>query len=196
MEDELAKEVSSIMNIGFDMIVGPTIRWKKDLNRDKDPVLDFIRDYDKFSMNAYLAFNGGNKGGPMPRAIVYEHFSVVGFPRGLDLICLFVKNTNALTQMAKLKELAESIAEEMDGKQSAATTDVLENGGDEAQLMDAEIKRIVVNMLRSRQMTTPEIKNHFELTNSSTWRMMSELEHDGVVKRAGKRGRAVLWTLT
>ena len=43
--------------IGFDMIDGPFLKWKK----EKDGVRNMVN-LDDFSMNFYLAFRGGNAG--------------------------------------------------------------------------------------------------------------------------------------
>ncbi|MBD3188913.1 hypothetical protein GF325_18950 [Candidatus Bathyarchaeota archaeon] len=183
---DISENVSSIVNIGFDMIMGPTMRWKRDIN--PSPV---SLDYDQFAMATYLAFKGGNEGGPRPQAIVYDGFSVVGLTRGMDLICLFLKNTKALSHMASLKAMAENVAIEMDDNcHDEATT-----AGDDDGIDHEEIKRIVLNMLRGKEHATPELRKCFELTNSGIWKIMSDLENDGLVKRAGKDGRAILWTL-
>ncbi|MHA1684046.1 MAG: hypothetical protein ACTSUE_24115 [Promethearchaeota archaeon] len=185
-ENSIKNDVSSVVNIGFDMIMGPTMRWKKDIN----PGTFMDLDYDQFAMATYLAFKGGNEGGPRPQAIVYDKFSVVGLTRGMDLVCLFLKNNAALTKMAHLKQYAEEIAVQMD-----------ENEGDETKAPvtsmadDDEAKRIILNMLRGNELSTPELRHCFELTNSGIWKVMSELENDGLVKRAGKQGRSVLWTI-
>lgn len=182
------KDVSAVMNIGFDMIMGPCLRWKKELDNNSKP----INDYDQFAMSAYLAFKGGNDGGPRPQAIVYDNFSVVGFPKGMDLVCLFLKNNKALTDIARLRGLADEFSVSMENEEEDA--DIV--GADEEDGEDyGEIKRIVCNMLRNNQMSTPEIRKHFELTNSGIWKIMGDLEHDGLVNRAGKDGRAILWTL-
>ncbi|MFX0101761.1 MAG: hypothetical protein ACFFCS_19510 [Candidatus Hodarchaeota archaeon] len=182
----MENDVSSVINIGFDMIMGPMLRWKKDVTASNVNL-----DYDQFSMATYLAFKGGNDGGPRPQAIVYDGFSVVGFPKGLDLICVFLKNNRALTNMAKLKVYAETIASEMekDDEEDDSTGDP---GNAES---NDECKRIICNMLRGNELSTPELRKAFELTNSSIWRLMGDLEHDGVVKRSGKSGRSILWTL-
>ncbi|MEX2680951.1 MAG: hypothetical protein Q6373_005080 [Candidatus Sigynarchaeota archaeon] len=184
-------DVSSAMSIGFDMISGPMVRWKKEIDLKNSVKLD----YDHFALATYLAFKGGNEIGPVPQAIVYDSFSVVGFQKGLDLVCLFLKNTKGLENMARLKALADDISAQMEMQE---VTDELENPAAKSDENDntKEIERIICNMLRKNTLATPEIRKHFQLTSSEIWAIMSNLEHDGLVKRAGKDGRSVLWTLT
>jgi hypothetical protein len=99
MAETISDDVSSVMSIGFDMIAGPVLRWKKEI-----AATNLNLDYDHFALATYLAFKGGNAGGPMPQAIVYNSFSVVGFEKGMDLICLFLKNTKALEDISRLKD--------------------------------------------------------------------------------------------
>lgn len=190
MAENIIEDVSSVMSIGFDMIAGPMVRWKKDVDTTNHVELD----YDHFALATYLAFKGGNAGGPMPQAIVYDSFSVAGFTKGMDLICLFLKNTKALENIPRLKEIASSFSAQMDkedviDEQELVTEKVSEDDGVK------DIKRIICNMLRQNSLPTPEIRSHFKLTSSEAWAIMSTLEHDGLVKRAGKDGRSVLWTL-
>jgi hypothetical protein len=183
-------DISSAMSIGFDMIAGPMVRWKKEIDAKNGMALD----YDHFALATYLAFKGGNQVGPVPQAIVYDSFSVVGFPKGMDLICLFLKNTKALENMTRLKTLADDISAQMEMEE---VTDELANPETNSVENEnaKEIERIICNMLRRNTMATPEIRKHFKLTSSETWAIMSTLEHDGLVSRAGKDGRSVLWTL-
>jgi hypothetical protein len=71
--------------IGFDMIDGPFLKWKKEFEKSKNLV-----NLDDFAMNFYLAFRGGNAG-KKPRAILYDKFYIVAFPKDLELCCLFMK---------------------------------------------------------------------------------------------------------
>ncbi|HME54550.1 MAG TPA: hypothetical protein VKM55_20225 [Candidatus Lokiarchaeia archaeon] len=190
MAGNILDDVSSVMSIGFDMIAGPILRWKKDV----DTINHVELDYDHFALATYLAFKGGNAGGPVPKAIVYDAFSVVGFEKGMDLVCLFLKNTKALEDISRLKEIATSFSAQMDKEDGAddqepSTVNTAEDDGVK------EIKRIICNMLRQNTLPTPEIRSHFKLTSSEAWAIMSALEHDGLVKRSGKDGRSVLWTL-
>ncbi len=183
--------ISSAMSIGFDMIAGPMVRWKKEIDAKNSMKLD----YDHFALATYLAFKGGNAVGPVPQAIVYDSFSVVGFQNGMDLVCLFLKSTKGLENMARLKSLADDISAQMEMEE---VTDELANPAAQSEESEntKEIERIICNMLRKNTMSTPEIRKHFKITSSETWAIMSNLEHDGLVKRAGKDGRSVLWTQT
>lgn len=183
-------EISSAMSIGFDMITGPMVRWKKDIDNMNNVKLD----YDHFALATYLAFKGGNAVGPVPQAIVYDSFSVVGFQKGMDLVCLFLKNTKALENMTRLRSLADDIAAEME---MVEVTEEIANPAESSPESEnaKEIERIICNMLRKNTMATPEIRKHFKITSSEVWAIMGNLEHDGLVKRAGKEGRSVLWTL-
>ena len=71
--------------IGFDMIDGPFLKWKKEYKNSRNKV-----NLDDFAMNFYLAFRGGNAG-KKPRAILYDKFYIVAFPKDLELCCLFMK---------------------------------------------------------------------------------------------------------
>ena len=190
MTGNITDDVSSVMSIGFDMIAGPILRWKKDVDATNHVELD----YDHFALATYLAFKGGNAGGPVPQAIVYDSFSVVGFEKGMDLICLFLKNTKALEDISRLKDIATSFSAQMDKENE---TDDQESAAEKSTEDDGvkDIKRIICNMLRQNTLPTPEIRSHFKLTSSEAWTIMSALEHDGLVKRAGKDGRSVIWTL-
>ncbi len=184
------EDISSAMSIGFDMIAGPMLRWKKEIDTKSSVKLD----YDHFALATYLAFKGGNAVGPVPQAIVYDSFSVVGFQKGMDLVCLFLKNTKALENMARLRSFADDISAQMEMEE---VTDELENPAASSPESEnaKEIERIVCNMLRKNTLATPDIRKHFKITSSEVWAIMGNLEHDGLVKRAGKEGRSVLWTL-
>ncbi len=190
MAGNINDDVSSVLNIGFDMIAGPMVRWKKEL----DAKTGLNLDYDQFALATYLAFKGGNGGSPTPQAIVYDSFSVVGFPKGMDLVCLFLKTTKSLEDIARLKTFAESISAQMENDEGTDGEAAIASDGAEDDNVK-EIKRIICNMLRKNTLPTPEIRSHFKLASSEIWTIMSALEHDGLVKRAGKDGRSVVWTL-
>ncbi|MHA1762426.1 MAG: hypothetical protein ACTSYC_01530, partial [Promethearchaeota archaeon] len=71
------KEVFGAALIGFDMIDGPFLKWKEFYDNE------FSVNLDEFSMNLYLAFRGGNAG-KKPRAILYDDFYIVAFPKDLE----------------------------------------------------------------------------------------------------------------
>ncbi|MHA1794307.1 MAG: hypothetical protein ACTSVI_16840 [Promethearchaeota archaeon] len=178
--------IASVMNISFDMIMGPVLSWKKDFS--PDPALNL--DYEQFAMSTYLAFKGGNSNNMLqPKAIVYDSFSVVGFTRGHDLLCLFLKNHEMLSDIARLRNFAEEIASQVENDDN---TSKVESAADDDE---DEIKRIIKNVLNDTEMTTPELRRCFKLSSSGIWKIMSELENNGVVKRAGKKGKAISWTL-
>ena len=57
-----------------------------------------------------------------------------------------------------------------------------------------EMKRIIINLLSGVEMSTPELRKYFKLSNSQIWKVMADLENSRMVKRARKQGRTVLWT--
>ncbi|MHA1534745.1 MAG: hypothetical protein ACTSP8_08470 [Promethearchaeota archaeon] len=94
--------------IGFDMIDGPFLRWKKEYG----PKTNLMK-LDDFAMNFYLAFRGGNAG-KKPRAILYDKFYIVAFPQDLELCCLFMKPQGIDTNIKQLNKIASRITREMD----------------------------------------------------------------------------------
>jgi hypothetical protein len=191
ISDSTLPGVTGAMNIGFDMIMGPMLRWMKNL--DADGLLSL--DYDQFAMTAYLAFKGGNDGGPRPQAIIYDSFSVVGFQKGMDLVCIFLKNQQGLEDIPRLHAFADEISASMEQDDSDGPAGAWKGVTSSGENVD-EVKRIVCNMLRKNEVPTPEIRKQFNLTSSEIWSVMGDLEHDGLVKRVGTKGRAVVWTLT
>jgi len=154
--------------IGFDMIDGPFLKWKKEYNKTKNMVK-----LDDFAMNFYLAFRGGNASGKKPRAILYDNFYIVAFPRDFELCCLFMKPAHHLDENIK--------------KLNKIPKDSDENTVE-------EIKRLIPNLLTDTKMSTPELRRYFKLSNSQIWKVMSDLENSKKIKRAEKKGRAQLWT--
>ena len=57
-----------------------------------------------------------------------------------------------------------------------------------------EIKRIVINLLHGQQMSTPELRRYFKLSNSEIWRIVSELEESSKIIRTQKVGRIQYWS--
>jgi len=171
--------------IGFDMIDGPFLKWKKEYSNINKGVR-----LDDFAMNFYLAFRGGNESVKKPRAILYDKFYIVAFPRDLELCCLFMKPKNVVDNNIKqLNKIATRIITEMEAGEvnEKSTQDSDENTID-------EIKRLIPNLLSGTKMTTPELRRYFKLSNSQIWKIMSELENSKKIKRAEKRGRSILWT--
>jgi hypothetical protein len=168
--------------IGFDLIDGPFLKWKKEFNSS-----DNISNLDDFAMNFYLSFRGGNSG-KKPRAILYDNFYIVAFPQDLELCCLFMKPKGIENNIKQLNKVASRIMVEMedDGREDKTEN----NGEDDVE----EIKRLIVNLLNGTEMTTPELRRYFKLSNSQIWKVMSDLENNQKIKRTDKKGRAILWT--
>ncbi|MFX1446249.1 MAG: hypothetical protein ACFFHV_22860, partial [Promethearchaeota archaeon] len=59
-----------------------------------------------------------------------------------------------------------------------------------------EIKRLILNLLNGNEMSTPDLRKYFKLSNSQIWKLMSDLETSQKVRRSDqKKGRAVIWTI-
>jgi hypothetical protein len=170
--------------IGFDMIDGPFLKWKKEFAKIGKGV-----NLNDFAMNFYLAFRGGNDAVKKPRAILYDKFYIVAFPRDLELCCLFMKPKGIENNIIQLNKIANKITLEMETEEekSLPTTD-----SDEGTF--EETKRLIPNLLSGTKMSTPELRRYFKLSNSQIWKVMSELESSKQIKRAEKKGRAQLWT--
>ena len=180
-------EIFGAALIGFDMIDGPFIKWKKEFDDIKNSV-----NLNDFAMNFYLAFRGGNESVKKPRAILYDKFYIVAFPRDLELCCLFMRPKNLIDNNIKqLNKIASKIITEM-------KMNVEENEKDEDSDENTidEIKRLIPNLLNGIKMTTPELRRYFKLSNSQIWKIMSDLENSRKIKRADKKGRSILWTTT
>ncbi len=169
--------------IGFDLIDGPFIKWKKEYGTPSN-----LMKLDDFAMNFYLAFRGGNTG-KKPRAILYDKFYIVAFPQDLELCCLFMKPQGIDRNINQLNKIASRITHEMDSIEQEV--DIPVNSDEDAI---EEMKRIIVNLLSGVEMSTPELRRYFKLSNSQIWKVMSTLESSLKVKRARKQGRTVLWT--
>ena len=170
--------------IGFDMIDGPFLKWKKEYeNKSKNLV-----NLDDFAMNFYLAFRGGNVG-KKPRAILYDKFYIVAFPKDLELCCLFMKPQGIENNIAQLNKIANRIITEME---TIEDDEASPDDSDEDTV--EEIKRLILNMLSGTEMSTPELRRYFKFNNSQIWKLMSDLENTQKIKRTGKKGRTVFWT--
>jgi len=166
--------------IGFDLIDGPVVRWTKSLQGSRDPV-----NLDNFAMNFYLAFRGGN-GGKKPRAILYDDFYIVAFPKDLELCCLFMKPQGVEQNITRLNKIASRMIEDME------TDDDCDDNNDEDEI--EETKRLIQNILNGTEMSTPELRKYFKLSNAQIWKIISGLESARKVKRTKKQGRAAYWT--
>ncbi len=179
-------ELFSVALVGFDLINGPFLKWKKKF----DDINDFVN-LDDFAVNFYLSFRGGNAG-KKPRAILYDNFYVVAFPKDLELCCLFMKPRGIETNIKNLNKIASRIMLEMDSNDNQ---DEIEEGTVSSDNDTVEeVKRLIVNILNDTEMSTPELRKYFKLTNSEIWKLISDLESDRKIKRTGKKGRAQLWT--
>lgn len=169
--------------IGFDMIDGPFLKWKKDY-QDINSV-----NLDDFAMNFYLAFRGGNAG-KKPRAILYDDFYIVAFPKDLELCCLFMEPQGVEQNIRELNKVASRIIHQVEVEEEESEEEGEESDEDTVE----EMKRLIVNLLNGTEMTTPELRRYFKLTNSQIWKIMSDLENAQQIERTGKDGRAVCWT--
>ena len=174
------EELFSAALLGWDMIEGPKLKWYRNFTNGNVNI-----DFENFLMNFYLGFRGGNEG-LKPQAILYKDFYIVAFPRGLELCCLFMKPTGVIPKLKNLYTVAESLILHMDEMDNDVT-------GETTQDYD-EVKRIIINMLQDQQMSTPEIRRYFDMSNSEIWKVMSELEEQQSVYRTQKRGRSQFWT--
>jgi len=181
-------EIIGASLIGFDMIDGPFLKWKKEFKGGSDVV-----QLDDFAMNFYLSFRGGNSG-KKPRAILYDSFYIVAFPKDLELCCLFMKPKGIEANINKLNKVASRIMIEMEEDEDDGQDINAENDNSDENTVE-EIKRLILNMLNDTKMSTPEMRKYFKLTNAEIWKIMSDLESAKKVARAGKKGRAQLWTI-
>lgn len=177
------KELFGAALIGFDMIDGPFLKWKREYTKSGN-----VMNLDDFAMNFYLAFRGGNAG-KKPRAILYDNFYIVAFPRDLELCCLFMKPQGIDNNIKQLNKVAFRIINEMEMDQEQGESP---ENSDEDTL--EEVKRLLINILNATKMTTPELRRYFKLSNAEIWKIMSELEDAHKIRRSGKKGRAILWT--
>ena len=166
--------------IGFDLIDGPVVRWTKSLQSSKSNL-----NLDDFAMNFYLAFRGGN-GGKKPRAILYDDFYIVAFPKDLELCCLFMKPQGVEQNITQLNKIASRMITDMESDEDCADN----NDDDEIE----ETKRLIQNILNDNEMSTPELRKYFKLSNAQIWKLMSGLENAQKVKRTKKQDRVVYWT--
>jgi len=169
--------------IGFDMIDGPFVKYKKEFGSPSN-----LMNLDDFAMNFYLAFRGGNAG-KKPRAILYDKFYIVAFPQDLELCCLFMKPQGIDRNIKQLNKIATRIMHEMDVEEEEKDIPIVSN-----ENTIEEMKRLIVNLLSGIEMSTPELRKYFKLSSSQIWKVMSNLESSLKVKRARKQGRTVLWT--
>jgi hypothetical protein len=180
-------EIFGAALIGFDMIDGPFLKWKKEYSNVGKGV-----SLDDFAMNFYLAFRGGNQSVKKPRAILYDKFYIVAFPRDLELCCLFMKPKNLENNIKQLNKIASRIITEMEVIEEEEAEISKESDSDENTT--DEIKRLIPNLLNGTKMSTPELRKYFKLSNSGIWKIMSDLESSKKIKRAEKKGRSQMWT--
>ena len=142
-------------------------------------------------MNFYLAFRGGNDG-KKPRAILYDNFYIVAFPKDLELCCLFMKPKGVEQNIQRLNQIANRYIDEMETNEDEdqENEEIIESDKNTIK----EIKRLIINVLNQKQMSTPELRKYFKLNNSQIWKLMSILENANKVRRAEKKGRTIYWT--
>ena len=170
--------------IGFDLIDGPCVRYSKEFRKSNINI-----NLDDFAMNFYLAFRGGNAG-KKPRAILYDNFYIVAFPKDLELFCLFMEPQGVEKNISQLKKIANKLILDMDDDEYDS-----EPSEDSDEDTVEEIKRLIINLLNGTEMSTPELRRYFKLSNSQIWKVMSDLENAQKIKRTDKKqGRAVFWT--
>jgi len=95
-------------------------------------------------------------------------------PRGID------------NNIKQLNKVASRIVHEMDLIEDENDTPV-ESSEDTIE----EIKRLIVNLLNGTEMSTPELRRYFKLSNSQIWKIVSNLENSNKVKRTSRKGRAI-----
>ncbi len=180
-------EIFGAALIGFDMIDGPFLKWKKEYTGVGKKV-----SLDDFAMNFYLAFRGGNESVKKPRAILYDNFYIVAFPRNLELCCLFMKPKNLDNSIKQLNKIASRLITEMEVSEEEEVESPKASDSDENTI--EEIKRLIPNLLNGTKMSTPELRRYFKLSNSQIWKVMADLENAKKITRAEKKGRSVIWT--
>jgi hypothetical protein len=178
-------EIVAAGMIGFDMIEGPNVKWYKEFRDD----IDLQIDMESFLMNFYLSFRGGDDE-LQPLAILYNGFYVTAFPRGLELCCLFMKPDNLNGQLNRLASIANELVNQMDEDEMDEEFSESEAENENQE----EIKRIVINLLNNQEISTPELRRYFHLSNSEIWSIMSQLEREEKVIRTQKIGRSQYWT--
>ena len=165
------------------MIDGPFLKWKKEYD-DSNGLVQL----DDFAMNFYLAFRGGN-GGKKPRAILYDNFYIVAFPKDQELCCLFMRPQGIEKNIQQLHKVASRIMSEMEEREEKDRE--VSCNEDEIE----EVRRLIVNLLNDTEMSTPELRKYFKLSNAQIWKVVTDLENARQIRRTEKKeGRAVFWT--
>ena len=101
-----------------------------------------------------------------------------------------MKPENLQPKIHRLQKIAEELVVKMD-EEGELSADFVANE-DEADT--DEIKRIVINLLNGQEISTPELRRYFHLSNSEIWSIMSQLEREEKIKKKKKIGRAQYWT--
>jgi len=181
----IENEIVSAALVGFDMVNGPFLRWKASISKGALNI-----NLEDFATNFYLAFRGGNAG-KKPRAILYDDFYIVAFPKGLELCCLFMKPQGIERNITELNKIAEKIIIKMESEDEEDSPDIVEK--DKYEDIE-EIKRLINVLLKETEMATPELRKYFKLSNSQIWKIMNDLESSDQIKRTGKVGRTIYWS--
>ncbi len=177
-------ELISAALIGFDMISGPFLKWKSEFVKTPLKI-----NLDEFATNFYLSFRGGNAG-KKPRAILYDNFYIVAFPKGLELCCLFMKPNGIEKNIKELNKIAIKMITDIESEENDDLDDKVDNVEEDIE----EVKRILTNLLKGTEMSTPELRRYFKLSNSQIWKIMNDLESAHQIKRTKKEGRSIFWT--
>ncbi|MFX1294428.1 MAG: DUF977 family protein [Promethearchaeota archaeon] len=164
-------QVKSIAMIEFDILKGPTIEWKKNLTQD------FEINIDQFCTPFYLMFQSGN--GIKPRAIFFDNFHIVAFKEEMNLLLLFLENSNKQNYDELLKYAKRFYPKAIVQKPKQKT-----------------VKERMINVLREQQATISELRKYFKYNRKTIRRYLLDLVLSGEVKRDGKKGRETIWTCT
>ncbi len=162
--------VKSIAMIGFDTLKGPIIEWEKNLTKD------FELDVNQFCTPFYLMFQSGN--GIKPRAIFFDNFYVVAYPKDMNLLLLFLDGGKAQQNYEALLQFAQRHYPKTKPKKQKTKT----------------VKEKMVVVLRDEQkLTISELRKYFKYNRQTIRRYLLDLVLSGKVKRDGKKGRETIW---
>ena len=165
-----ADHVKSIAMIGFDTLKGPIVEWNKKLSQD------FELDINQFCTPFYLMFQSGN--GIKPRAIFFDNFYVVAYPKEMNLLLLFLDGGKAQQNYEALLQFAQRHYPKTTAKKQKTET----------------VKEKMVDVLQNEQkLTISELRKYFKYNRKTIRRYLLDLVLSGKVKRDGKKGRETIW---
>jgi hypothetical protein len=102
-------ELLAVFKIHFDVSRGPVVEWEK--QRENGTSLNFK----DFAVNFYCNFMSG--GAQKPIALLFEDFDVLAFPKGLDLLTMFLKKSIKIENYDQFSLLAKKLMK--NGKKEA-----------------------------------------------------------------------------